>query len=92
MEAQFGVELFWMIALGLLIGFAAYLIYGERGMGIWSSTITGTAGSVIVGIIASFFEFSTPLVYSFLGSVSIIFITNAFRQEDKPVFTDVKKP
>lgn len=92
MEAQFGVELFWMIALGLLIGFAAYLIYGERGMGIWASTITGTAGSVIVGTIASFLGFSTPLVYAFLGSVSIIFIANAFRQEDKPVFTDIKKP
>lgn len=92
MEAQLGVELFWMAALGLLIGFAAYFIYGERGMGIWASTITGVASSVIVGVIAAFFEFTTPLVYAFLGSVSIIFIANAFRQEDKPVFTDVNKP
>lgn len=92
MEAQLGVELFWMIALGLLIGFVAYFIYGDRGMDLWPSTLTGTAGAVITGIIAAFFEFSLPLVYAFLGSVSIIFIANAFRQEDKPVFTEIEKP
>ncbi len=91
MEAPFGVELFWMIALGLFIGFIAYFIYGDQGMGLRSSTFTGVAGAVVTGIIAALLEFSLPLVYAFLGSVSIIFIANAFRQEDKAVFTETKK-
>lgn len=91
MEAQLGVQLFWMVSLGLLTGFVTHFIYGKRGVGLWPSTLTGTAGAVIFGLIAVFFEFSIPLVYAFMGSIAVLFITNAFRQDDKPVFTETGK-
>lgn len=88
METPLGVLLFWMITFGALIGYAGYFIYGREGVSLIPSTLMGTAGAVIVGLITYFLDFSLPLAYAMLGAVAFLFVTNVFRQKDKPVFKE----
>lgn len=83
MIPSLGVQLFWMFAIGLTIGYAGYFMFMKYSIRLWLSITLGTLGAVCMGLIAHFFAFELPLMYAVLGSVTFLFIANAFlSQED----------
>jgi len=81
MMPSIGVQLFWMIAVGLTIGFAGHYIYPDRGLGMGGSIFAATLGAIVMGLAAYYLSYDLPGMYSFLGSLSFLFITNVFMQE-----------
>ncbi len=81
--ASFGAQLFWMIALGLLLGYVSHYFYLKYSVPIWLSLGLSTAGAVLVGVLAHILAFDLPLMYALLGAVLFLFIGNLFlSQED----------
>ncbi len=79
-----GTTIFWLIALGMLVGGIAKLALGNRGVGFVANVIWGAAGSLIVGGIGVALQLPGSLLLAFLGSLSILFLTNIFYlQEDE---------
>ncbi len=88
MEGSVGAQLFWMVALGLSVGYASYYIYGKEGIDFVPSILVGLAGSLVVGITALILKVSMALSGSLIGSLAFIFVVNVFRQKTRPVFAD----
>lgn len=82
MVPPLGVQIFWMIALGSTLGFAAYYAFFKHGVGLLGSVLTGTLGAVIVGVITYVASFDLPMMYAVLGSITFLFVTNVFLQKD----------
>lgn len=78
MMPSIGVQLFWMFTIGITIGFISYYLFLNYSIRLSLSLAFGTLGAVLGGIIALFFEFVLPLMYSVLGAVTFLFIANAF--------------
>lgn len=76
--ASFGVQIFWMISLGLVIGYIGHFLYLKYSVPTWLSLLLSTLGAVLMGIIAHFMAFDLPLMYAFLGAIIFLFIGNAF--------------
>lgn len=78
MEELNGVTIYWLISIGLLIGFVIDLVMIKRGIGMMVNIISGAAGSVIIGVTAILLNLFAPLVFAAVGSVSILFLVNVF--------------
>ena len=81
MVPSVGAQLFWMIALGLVVGFASYFIYQKRGVGLGLSLAVSTLGAVIMGLITYYASFDLPMMYATLGAITFLFVTNIFLQK-----------
>lgn len=82
MTPTVGTQVFWMIAIGLVIGFVGFYVFRRRGIKLMPSIVVGTAGAVIVGLIAVFLDLDVPMVYPILGAIGFLFVTNAFHKKD----------
>ena len=81
MAPSVGVQLFWMIALGLVVGYAGYFIYQKRGVDLGFSLAISTLGAVVMGLITYYASFDLPMMYAALGAVTFLFVTNVFLQK-----------
>lgn len=83
MEELNGTTIFWLIALGALVGFITKLILGERGLGMLSNVTGSAIGSVLLGGIIIVIGLPAPLMFAFLGCLALLFLMNVFNvQED----------
>lgn len=83
MVPSFGAQLFWMIAIGLILGYASYFVFIKYSIRLGLSISLGTLGAVLIGGIAYYFAFDLPLMYSILGAVTFLFIANAFLSQEE---------
>lgn len=81
MEELNGVTIYWLISIGLIIGYLIDLILGKRGMNLVGNLIGGLAGSVIIGIIAISLQLYGALAYATIGSIALLFLVNVFNME-----------
>ncbi|MCW9706853.1 hypothetical protein [Fodinibius salsisoli] len=81
--ASFGAQLFWMIALGLTLGYFSHYIYLKYSVPIWLSLALSTAGAVLMGVLAHLLVFGLPLMYALLGSVIFLFVGNLFLSQEE---------
>lgn len=72
--------IFWFITLGLVIGLLTGIIMGKEGIGVPYNLIWGVGSAVTVGIIAIKLNFGDGLLFSTIGTISILFLANAFHQ------------
>jgi len=86
MEASLGTKIFWMISIGMVIGYIGFFIY-RKGMNLIPSIIISTVGALAGGLSAVWLSFNVPLGLAWLGGIAILFITNVFLQggEEKHV-------
>lgn len=91
MDASIGAHIFWMVTLGLIIGFVGHFIYGKRGVALVPSILVALAGALVTGVSALVFEFSMALGYSLIGALGFLFVVNVFRQKDRTVFVDTDR-
>lgn len=78
MEELNSVTIYWLISIGLFIGFVMDLIMIKRGIGMAGNIIGGVAGSLLVGIAVIAIGLVGPLVYAALGSIAFLFLVNVF--------------
>lgn len=80
MEELNGTTIYWLISIGLLIGFFTDLIM-SRGVGLAGNLIGGVLGSVIIGVMMIVMNLFAPLVYAALGTIAFLFLVNVFKIE-----------
>ncbi len=78
MEVLDGTAIFFLIAIGLIAGTIVQLFIWNKGVSFITNLVTGVFGSVVVGSISMFLNFPAGLLFGFLGSLAILFITNVF--------------
>lgn len=78
MEVFDGTTIFWLVALGLVVGAITKAFLGNKGVELTTNLAFGVIGSVIVGGIGIGLGLPGSLVFALLGSISILFITNVF--------------
>lgn len=78
MEELNGVTIYWLISIGLLIGYLTDLIMIKRGIGTIGNILWGAAGSVIIGVVVIALNMFAPLVYAAIGSIAFLFLINVF--------------
>ncbi len=81
MEELNGVTIYWLISIGLIIGYLIDLILGKKGVSLAVNLVGGLAGSVIIGIIAILFQLYGALAYATIGSIALLFLVNVFNME-----------
>ena len=81
MEELNGVTIYWLISIGLLVGFGMSVMMGERGLSLTGNLVGGVVGSLIIGIAVILIGLFAPLVYATLGSIAFLFLVNVFRFE-----------
>lgn len=81
MEELNGVTIYWLISIGLMIGYIIELILGKRGMNLAGNLIGGVVGSVVIGITAIILDLFGALIYASVGSVAFLFLVNVFKME-----------
>jgi uncharacterized membrane protein YeaQ/YmgE (transglycosylase-associated protein family) len=78
MEELSGVTIYWLISIGLLVGFVIDLIMMKRGISLIGNVIWGAVGSVIIGVIMIVLNVFGALIYAAVGSVAFLFLINVF--------------
>jgi hypothetical protein len=78
MEELNGVTIYWLVSIGLLVGFVIDLVMMKRGISLTGNVFWGAVGSVIIGVSMISLNVFGPLVYAALGSVAFLFLINVF--------------
>lgn len=78
MEELNTVVVYWLISIGLLVGFLVDLAMIKRGIGMVGNVVWGAVGSVIIGVISIWFGLFAPLMYAAIGSIAFLFLFNVF--------------
>ena len=78
MEELNGVTIYWLISIGLLVGFVIDVIMINRGIGMFANILWGAAGSVVIGLTGILLGLYAPLVYAALGTIALLFLVNVF--------------
>lgn len=78
MEELSGVTIYWLISIGLLVGFVIDLIMMKRGISLIGNVIWGAVGSVIIGVIMIVLNVFGALIYAAVGSIAFLFLINVF--------------
>ncbi|MDX1641453.1 MAG: hypothetical protein R3220_07130 [Balneolaceae bacterium] len=73
-----GVTIYWLISIGLLVGFIIDLAMIKRGIGMIGNVVWGAVGSVIIGVAAIWLNLYAPLLYATVGSIAFLFLVNVF--------------
>lgn len=78
MEELNGVTIYWLISIGLLVGFVIDLIMMRRGISLIGNVFWGAVGAVIIGVSMVTLNVFAPLTYAALGSIAFLFLINVF--------------
>ena len=78
MEELNAVTIYWLISIGLLVGFIIDLVMIKRGIGMIGNVASGALGSVIIGVTAILLNLYAPLMYAAIGSIAFLFLVNVF--------------
>jgi hypothetical protein len=89
MEELNAVTIYWLISIGLLVGFIMDIVMIKRGIGMIGNLIGGAVGSVVIGISVILVGLFAPLVYAALGAIAFLFLVNVFSFHPEDV-QDVK--
>lgn len=83
MEPSLGAQIFWMITIGLVLGFLSYYAHKRRDLAVKlvPSIFIGVFGSLVGGVLAYVFGLLLPVAYAFMGAVGFLFLVNSFRQK-----------
>lgn len=78
MEELNGVTIYWLISIGLLVGFIIDVIMWKRGIGLIGNVVGGALGAVIIGAVVISLNMYGPLIYAALGAIAFLFLVNVF--------------
>lgn len=83
MEVLDGTTIFWLLALGMVVGAAVKVTMWNTTIGLLPNLIAGAAGALIVGGLTAALNLPGGLLFAFVGSLSILFIFNVFNMQSQ---------
>lgn len=83
MDVLDGTTIFWLFALGLLVGGAVKLVMWNTTVNLASNLAAGAMGSVVVGALTAALQLPGGLLFAFVGSLAILFILNVFHMQSQ---------
>ena len=87
-----GTSIFWLLALGLVVGGLMKLLLGnDRGLGIMMNIIGGVLGTLVVGMVTIALDVPGSLLLGLMGAMAILFLANIFYMEDEEHVHDVEQ-
>lgn len=78
METFDAATIFWLIAMGLVIGGAIKVAFGNKALGLVPNLLGGVFGTITAGFIGISIEFAGSMFLAMLGSMAIVFLANVF--------------
>lgn len=72
------VTIYWLISIGMLVGFLTDIAMFKRGIGTIGNVVWGAVGSVIIGVVCILLDLFAPLVFAAIGSIAFLFLINVF--------------
>lgn len=78
MEELNGVTIYWLISIGLLVGFVIDVVMIKRGIGMIGNVVWGAVGSLVIGFVVIWLDLYAPLLYATIGSIAFLFLVNIF--------------
>lgn len=81
MDVLNGATIFWLIALGMVIGAVMKVVMWKTTVGVVQNMLAGVAGTVIVGGFMIELQLAGAIIFAMLGGLSTLFIINVFNQE-----------
>lgn len=78
METLTATTIFWLLVLGATTGWVMGYLVGHEGVTLVSNIIWGTLGAVVIGIFGLYLELSGVFLFSFMGTLAMLFLVNAF--------------
>lgn len=85
-----GTTIFWLIAIGMVVGAVAKLAMWNTTIGLVPNVVAGIMGSVVVGGVMVLFDLPGGFLFAMLGSVSILFMLNVFYQQREGKHLEIK--
>lgn len=83
MEILSGETIFWLIALGMLVGAIMKVVMWRTTIGVVQNMLAGVAGTLIVGGFMIELQLAGAILFSLLGGLSTLFILNVFNLQPK---------
>ncbi|SMO81813.1 hypothetical protein [Fodinibius sediminis] len=83
MEVLDGTTIFWLLALGLLVGGVVKLVMWNTTVDLIYNLAAGVVGSILVGGLTVALDLPGGMLFAFLGSLSILFILNVFHMQSQ---------
>ena len=80
METLNGTTIFWLVTLGLTVGFTVKLIMGDEGINMPTNLIFGVIGSTLIGSVSMIMGVSGSLLFALLATLAVLFVVNVFHQ------------
>lgn len=81
MEVLDGTTIFWLFALGMVVGAVVKLAMYNTTIGLLPNVLSGIIGSIVVGAITVAMNLPFGLLFAFMGSLGVVFIVNVFHVE-----------
>lgn len=81
MEVLDGTTIFWLFALGMVVGSVVKLAMYNTTIGLLPNVLSGIIGSIVVGAITVAMNLPFGLLFAFMGSLGVVFIVNVFHVE-----------
>lgn len=81
MEVLDGTTIFWLLALGMVVGAVTKLAMYNTTIGLVPNVLSGIIGSIVVGAITVALDLPFGLLFAFMGSLGVVFIVNVFHIE-----------
>lgn len=78
MEELNAVTIYWLISIGLLVGFVIDIVMIKRGIGMIGNLIGGALGTIIIGVSAIMLNLFAPLIFAAIGTIALLFLVNVF--------------
>lgn len=78
MENLDSVTIFWLIAMGMIVGAAMKAAFGRRGVSLITNVALGVFGTVTVGGLGILIQLPGSMLFGLLGSISVLFLANVF--------------
>lgn len=78
METLSATTIFWLLVLGVSLGWSISYFVGHDGVTLPSNIMWGAGGSLLSGIIALLVGMDGVLLFSFMGTIGLLFIANVF--------------
>jgi uncharacterized membrane protein (DUF2068 family) len=83
MELLTGTLIFWFLTVGLTVGALVGKIIEWEGVSLFANMIWGGFAGVISGSIAVIMQIGDGILFSFLGTIAVLFLVNVFHQHHK---------
>ncbi len=78
METLSATTIFWLLILGITTGWVLGYLVGHEGISLRGNIVWGSVSAVLIGVLGLYLELSGVLLYSFMGTLAMLFLVNVF--------------